>query len=164
MTEFGIRIHDRATAEANIGAVCTYNTADGREYGRILCATTSVVFLDRLCKTDTGVFAPHPIPICPRSKNNVTYSRLIQLVPEQAPVPSVVEIADPVPEAAPAPIPNVVEMAEPAPLPDKDLLIADLIRKVERLERDVDVMKRAMIRAGFVRRHIRAKIADPTGT
>ena len=74
------RITDRATAEAHIGRVCTYNTADGVEYGRIKRVTPTQVILDRLQQTATGTFLPHPVPVCPSSRNSVGYTRDIRLV------------------------------------------------------------------------------------
>jgi hypothetical protein len=101
-----LRISDRATAEANIGGVCTYDTKDGREYGRILRVTATEIVLERLHRTDTGVFVPHPVTECPRSRNRVTYQtrdvRLVSPPPvaEEAPAP----FAFNVPEEAPAPV------------------------------------------------------------
>jgi hypothetical protein len=77
-----VRMSDRATAEAHVGRVCTYDTAEGREYGRILRATASEIVLDRLSTAGGGVFVPHPVPVCPRSRNRVTYSRDVRLVEE----------------------------------------------------------------------------------
>jgi hypothetical protein len=74
------RISNRASAEALIGQICTYVTAEGREYGHILRATASEIILDRMSMTATGGFVPHSVPVCPRSRNRVTYSRDIRLV------------------------------------------------------------------------------------
>jgi hypothetical protein len=110
-----LRITDRAIAEAHIGRVCTYNTADGVEYGRITRATQTMVILDRLQQTADGAFIPHPVPVCPSSRNSVGYTRDIRLVPEDAAAPAprfnVPEDAEP---PAPAPTFNVPEDAEPA--------------------------------------------------
>lgn len=82
-----LRITDRAIAEAHIGRVCTYNTADGVEYGRITRATQTMVILDRLQQTADGAFIPHPVPVCPSSRNSVGYTRDIRLVSEAAAAP-----------------------------------------------------------------------------
>ena len=131
------RIIDRATAEAHIGRVCTYNTADGVEYGRITRATQTMVILTRLQQTADGAFIPHPVPVCPSSRNSVGYTRDIRLVPEDAaePEPAAAprfnvpeDAAEPEPAAAAATI-NVPEDAAPT---DAER-IAALERQVGRL-------------------------------
>jgi hypothetical protein len=102
--EAAARITDRATAEAHVGRVCTYNTADGVEYGRITRATQTQVILTRLQQTADGAFIPHPVPVCPSSRNSVGYTRDIRLMPEDAEPPA----------PAPALRFNVPEDAEPA--------------------------------------------------
>lgn len=79
MTE-DIRIRNQKVAETYIGRICTYNTTDGTEYGLIKYATLSEIVLERMLKTDDGHFVPHPISICARSKNRVTFSRRIFLI------------------------------------------------------------------------------------
>ena len=126
MTDTCIRISDRVTAEANIGAICTYNTTEGREYGRILRATATEIVLDRLCLTPTGDFAPHPVPVCPRSRNRVTMSRDIRIVAERPAVAgwNLAEVAPSAPTGG-------LNIAEVAPVTDdKDRRIAELERKV----------------------------------
>jgi len=88
-----IRLSDRATAEAHVGHVCTYETTEGREYGRILRATASEIVLDRLSTAGGGVFVPHPVPVCPRSRNRVTYSRDVRLVEEAKASPKASPVA-----------------------------------------------------------------------
>jgi hypothetical protein len=75
-----LRISDRSSAEALICQICTYDTTEGREYGRILRATASEIVLYRLSMTAMGGFVPHSVPVCPRSRNRVSYSRDIRLV------------------------------------------------------------------------------------
>jgi hypothetical protein len=76
-----VRIDSESFAQANIGAICEYNTSEGIEYGLILRVTPSELVLQRLMRTEDGSFAPHPEPICPRSKNRVTYmKRKVMLV------------------------------------------------------------------------------------
>lgn len=104
-----VRMSDRATAEAHIGCVCTYDTADGREYGRILKATASEIVLDRLSTAGGGVFVAHPIPVCPRSRNRVTYSRDVRLVEEAKPSPKASPSASP---ASPTTPPKASPSAE----------------------------------------------------
>jgi hypothetical protein len=74
-----------------------------------------MVILDRLQQTADGAFIPHPVPVCPSSRNSVGYTRDIRLVPEDAAAPAprfnVPEDAEP---PAPAPTFNVPEDAEPA--------------------------------------------------
>jgi hypothetical protein len=77
---FGARIRTCGEAEALIGKICTYITAEGREYGCILRATASEIILERLAMTAAGGFALHSVPVCPRSRNRVAYSRNIRLV------------------------------------------------------------------------------------
>jgi hypothetical protein len=75
-----VRITDPTVAEAYTGAIVTYNTSDGPEYGRILRATPTQVALARLQLAVTGDFEPHPVSVCSRSRNAVTYSRDIRVV------------------------------------------------------------------------------------
>jgi hypothetical protein len=98
----GLRIRDQATAEAHVGRVCTYITADGREYGRILRATASEIVLDRLSMTEGGAFIPHAVPVCPRSRNRVTYRRDIRCLAEAA-----ASASASAPASAPAPAPAI---------------------------------------------------------
>ena len=79
----GARISDKAMADASIGRICSYGTGEGREYGRICRVTASELVLDRLSLTE-GRFEPHPIPVCPSSRNRVTYlKRFVCLVEEE---------------------------------------------------------------------------------
>ena len=134
-----VRITDSAIAEAHIGAIVTYNTGDGPEYGRILRATPTQVALERLQLTDTGAFVSHPVPVCPRSRNVATYSRDIRIVraalnvAEVAPAPVIC-----VPEEAPAPrmALNVAEVAPAAPT-DAERIVA--------LERRVALLTEAVV-------------------
>ena len=103
------RLSDHATAEAHVGCVCTYETTEGREYGRILRATASEIVLDRLSTAGGGVFVPHPVPVCPRSRNRVTYSRDVRLVEEAKPSPK----ASPVASVGGAGSPPVTPPASP---------------------------------------------------
>ena len=75
------RISSQNQAEANIGKVIQYMTKDGLEYGRIIRAVPSQIILERLQLTAKG-FEPHPVPICPSSKNQVTFDRKILLAKE----------------------------------------------------------------------------------
>ena len=83
----GARISDKAMADASIGRICSYGTGAGREYGRICRVTASELVLDRLSLTE-GRFEPHPVPVCPSSRNRVTYmKRDVRLVePEVSPI------------------------------------------------------------------------------
>ncbi len=77
----GIRISSQSFAQANIGGICQYNTTEGIEYGRILRVVPTEIVLERLKKQEDGTFAPHPEPICPRSRNRITYlKRKVMLV------------------------------------------------------------------------------------
>lgn len=117
-----LRISDRATAEANIGGVCTYGTKDGREYGRILRVTATELVLERLHHTDKGDFVPHPVAECPRSRNRVTYqTRDVRLVHPPAP------FAFNVPEEAPAPPPVSADAARIAALERQVALLTEAV-------------------------------------
>jgi hypothetical protein len=97
----GIRISSQSFAQANIGGICQYNTTEGVEYGRILRVTPTEIALERLEKQEDGTFAPHPEPVCPRSRNRITYlKRKVMLV--SAPATGSVPPA-PVGPTAPAP-------------------------------------------------------------
>jgi len=109
-----VRMSDRATVEAHVGHVCTYATAEGREYGRILKATASEIVLDRLSTAGGGVFVPHPVPVCPRSRNRVTYSRDVRLVEEAKPSPKASPKASPVASVGGAGSPPVTPPASPS--------------------------------------------------
>jgi hypothetical protein len=76
-----IRITSQQQAEAFIGEVITYSTKDGKEYGRIIRAVPSQVIVERLQRTSKG-FEPHPEPVCPRTKNAMTFDRKIELIEE----------------------------------------------------------------------------------
>jgi hypothetical protein len=109
-----VRMSDRATAEAHVGRVCTYETTEGREYGRILKATASEIVLDRLSTAGGGVFVPHPVPVCPRSRNRVTYSRNVRLVEEAKPSPKASPLASSVASVGGAGSPPVTPPASPS--------------------------------------------------
>jgi len=109
-----IRLSDRATAEAHVGCVCTYETTEGREYGRILKATASEIVLDRLSTAGGGVFVPHPVPVCPRSRNRVTYSRDVRLVEEAKASPKASPKASSVASVGGAGSPPVTPPASPS--------------------------------------------------
>jgi len=112
----GSRITNLAEAEARIGRVCTYVTTEGREYGRILRATASEIVLERLSTAGGGIFVLHPVPVCPRSRNHVTYSRDIRLVAERpkscACSPPATPPASPAVSAAPSPEALALKLAE----------------------------------------------------
>ena len=108
-----VRMSDRAMAEAHVGRVCTYDTTEGREYGRILKATASEIVLERLSTAGAGVFVSHPVPVCPRSRNRVTYSRDVRLVEEAKPSPKASPSASPAtpPATPPKPSPSAESLA-----------------------------------------------------
>jgi len=140
---FGARIRTCGEAEALIGKVCTYNTAEGREYGRILRATASEIILERLSMAGGGVFVLHPVPVCPRSRNHVAYSRKICLVAEPpkamggAGSPPVTPLASPPasPLASPPASPPASPAAAPTPPPEAlALKLAEELVEAQRRE------------------------------
>lgn len=115
-----IRIRTEAEAKAHIGEVITYNTKDGREYGIIVYASPSQIVVHRLQLTEEG-FELHPVPVCPRSRNAINYSRRIELFKEVKGVndpvvrEEAVEVNDPVVrEEAPKPVKEAVVRKEAA--------------------------------------------------
>jgi hypothetical protein len=79
-----MRIIDSEMANKYIGKVCGYDTSDGYEYGRIKYATASGIVIERLIKTGEGTFKEHPVAICPKSKNQITFKRFIKLIESES--------------------------------------------------------------------------------
>jgi len=96
----GARISDKAMADASIGRICSYGTGTGREYGRICRVTASELVLDRLSLTE-GRFEPHPVPVCPSSRNRVTYLKRIVCLVEPLPKAKAAACAEGIPRTYP---------------------------------------------------------------
>jgi len=79
-----MRIIDSEMANKCIGKVCGYDTSNGYEYGRIKYATSSGIVIERLMKIGEGEFKEHPVKVCPKSKNQITFKRFIKLIESES--------------------------------------------------------------------------------
>lgn len=101
-----IRLRSKEQADAHIGSLVQYETADGTEYGRLIRAVPTQAVLERLLRTGEQTFVAHPEPVCARSKNAVNFSRTLWLL-----IPK--EVMDPVA------LPEVEEVIDPVALPEQ---------------------------------------------
>ena len=78
----------------HVGAICTFKVRGLPSFGRILRATASGINVERLQRTDTGAFTPHPETVCPVTRNQLTFTRDIRVLPHSAALAGAVMDAD----------------------------------------------------------------------
>jgi hypothetical protein len=93
MTSF-LRIREQSVAQNYLGCVLTWKERGATEFGRLLRATSSGMNVERLLRTSSGEFVPHPEPDFPASKGQITFSRDIRVVLPSVPLALVGAVMD----------------------------------------------------------------------
>ena len=81
-------------AAHHVGAICTFKVRGVPSFGRILRATASGINVERLQRTESGSFLPHPETVCPVTRNQLTFTRDIRILPHSAALAGAVMDAD----------------------------------------------------------------------